>query len=77
MSFSGVSRLVMLDRYTQKDMALVSLSVGDLVVAIIKHDPKFPARGIGFVTKIEDHHVYIKVDENLSVKSVTITSMAL
>src|SRR5690606_11382969 len=22
-----------------------------------------PARGIGFVTKIEDHHVYIKVDE--------------
>lgn len=63
MSFSGVSRLVMLDRYTQKDMALVSLSVGDLVVAIIKHDPKFPARGIGFVTKIEDHHVYIKVDE--------------
>jgi ribonucleoside-diphosphate reductase alpha chain len=63
MSFAGVSRLVMLDRYTQKDLALVTLGVGDLVVAIIKHDPKFPARGIGYVTKIEDHHVYIKVDD--------------
>ncbi len=63
LSFTGVSRLVMLDRYTQKDLALVSLAVGDLVVAIIKHDPKFPARGIGTVTKIEDHHVYIKVDD--------------
>ena len=63
MSFSGVSRLVMLDRYTQKDLSLVSLAVGDLVVSIIKHDPKFPARGIGYVTKIENQHVYIKVDD--------------
>ena len=28
MSFDGVSRLVMLDRYTQKDMTLKSLKVG-------------------------------------------------
>ena len=52
LSFTGVSRLVMLDRYTQKDLALVSLAVGALVVAILKHDPMFPARGIGTVTKI-------------------------
>ena len=63
MAFSGVSRLVMLDRYTQKDLALVTLGVGDLVVAIIKHDPKFPARGIGYITKIEEHHVHIKVED--------------
>lgn len=63
MRFEGVSRLVMLDRYTQKDMALKTLSIGDLVVSVIKHDPKFPARGIGFVTKIENDKVTIKVDD--------------
>ena len=47
----GVSRLVMLDRYAQKDRELVSLGVGDLVVTVIKEDPKYPARGIGFVKR--------------------------
>ena len=32
-TFEGVSRLVMLDRYAQKDINHVSLSVGDLVRA--------------------------------------------
>ncbi|HEY8365088.1 MAG TPA: vitamin B12-dependent ribonucleotide reductase [Haloplasmataceae bacterium] len=50
---SGVSRLVMLDRYAQKDINHVSLSEGDLVLAIIKDDPKFPARGIGNIVKID------------------------
>ena len=40
----GVSRLVMLDRYSQKDRDLISLGVGDLVVTVIKEDPKYPAR---------------------------------
>ncbi len=50
---SGVSRLVMLDRYAQKDINLVSLEVGDIVLVVVKDDPKFPARGIGQVVKID------------------------
>ncbi len=52
--FEGVSRLVMLDRYAQKDRQLVSLGVGDIVITVIKEDPKYPARGIGIVTAIDD-----------------------
>ncbi len=51
---SGVSRLVMLDRYSQKDRGLKTLGVGDVVVTIVRDDPKFPARGIG-VAKSVDH----------------------
>ena len=55
----------MLDRYTQKDMALKTLKVGDLVVTVIKHDPKgFPARGIGYVQEIlEDETLFIQIEE--------------
>ena len=53
LTFQGVSRLVMLDRYTQKDINYVSLSEGDLVICVTKDDPKFPTRGIGYVKKIE------------------------
>ncbi len=49
---SGVSRLVMLDRYTFKDTEKVTLKAGDFVVLTVKNDPKFPARGYGFVTSI-------------------------
>lgn len=42
----GVSRLVMLDRYSYKDLKKVTLKKGDIVVAKIKDDPKFPALGI-------------------------------
>lgn len=48
----GVSRLVMIDRYSQKDKDLVSLTEGDLVITIVKYDPKFPTRGLGYVRKI-------------------------
>lgn len=49
---SGVSRLVMLDRYSFKDTAKTTLSPGDFVVLTVKDDPKFPARGVGFVQDI-------------------------
>lgn len=49
---SGVSRLVMLDRYTFKDTEKKTLKVGDFVVLTVKSDPKFPARGYGFVAEI-------------------------
>jgi ribonucleoside-diphosphate reductase alpha chain len=49
----GVSRLVMLDRYTFKDTEKITLTAGDFVVLTIKEDPKFPARGLGFITEID------------------------
>ncbi|UJW59710.1 vitamin B12-dependent ribonucleotide reductase [Bacillus sp. A116_S68] len=49
---SGVSRLVMLDRYTFKDTEKKTLKVGDFVVLTVKADPKFPARGYGFVVEL-------------------------
>jgi len=67
MTFEGVSRLVMLDRYTQKDLTLNTLRIGDIVIAVVKNDPKFPARGLGNVLDINGDTVTIKLeDESLS-----------
>jgi ribonucleoside-diphosphate reductase alpha chain len=49
----GVSRLVMLDRYTFKDTEKITLTKGDFVVLTIKEDPKFPARGLGYILDID------------------------
>lgn len=45
----GVSRMVMIDRYSYKDTKKETLTEGDLVVLTVKPDPKYPARGIGYV----------------------------
>lgn len=52
-TFKGVSRLVMLDRYSFKDIEKVTLTKGDFVVLTIKEDPKFPARGLGYILDID------------------------
>src|SRR5690625_3494232 len=59
----GVSRLVMLDRYAFKDTEKKTLKVGDFVVLTVKPDPKFPARGFGFIQSIdrEKHQATIQV----------------
>lgn len=57
----GVSRLVMLDRYTFKDTEKKTLKEGDFVVLTVKDDPKFPARGYGFVTEIDKNANRAKV----------------
>lgn len=62
-TFDGVSRLVMLDRYTQKDINHLTLGIGDLVVCVVKDDPKFPSRGIGYITKIVDEKIYILLED--------------
>lgn len=49
----GVSRLVMIDRYAFKDTEKKTLKVGDFVVLTIKEDPKFPARGLGYIQWID------------------------
>src|SRR5690625_2707458 len=61
----GVSRLVMLDRYAFKDTEKKTLKIGDFVVLTVKPDPKFPARGYGFITEInwESKEAKIKIAE--------------
>ncbi|MGQ4664557.1 vitamin B12-dependent ribonucleotide reductase [Metabacillus halosaccharovorans] len=65
LTHKGVSRLVMLDRYTFKDTEKITLSEGDFVVLTIKEDPKFPARGLGFIKSIdwESKTANVLVDE--------------
>ncbi|KAB2338488.1 vitamin B12-dependent ribonucleotide reductase [Cytobacillus depressus] len=53
MTHKGVSRLVMLDRYTFKDTEKITLTNGDFVVLTIKEDPKFPARGLGYILEMD------------------------
>ncbi|WP_188453676.1 vitamin B12-dependent ribonucleotide reductase [Virgibacillus oceani] len=53
LTHKGVSRLVMLDRYAFKDTEKTTLTEGDFVVLTVKADPKFPARGLGFVKAID------------------------
>lgn len=61
----GVSRLVMLDRYAFKDTAKNTLSEGDFVILTVKEDPKFPARGMGYVLELnrEANKAKILVEE--------------
>ena len=50
---NGVSRLIMMERYAYKDIEKKTLKVGDLVVLTVKEDPKFPAKGMGFLQSID------------------------
>ncbi|MGI6580760.1 MAG: vitamin B12-dependent ribonucleotide reductase [Erysipelotrichaceae bacterium] len=61
---SGVSRLVMLDRYSQKDIDLKTLSIGDLVLTVVKEDPVYPSRGIGYIKEIYDNYCIIELEED-------------
>ena len=62
---SGVSRLVMLDRYAFKDTEKKTIKPGDFVVLTVKSDPKFPARGLGKIQEIhwETNEATVLVDE--------------
>lgn len=65
LTHEGVSRLVMLDRYAFKDTEKKTLKQGDFVVLTVKPDPKFPARGYGYVQEIDwkNKQVTVKVAE--------------
>ncbi len=64
-TYKGVSRLVMIDRYSFKDTKKMTLANGDFVVLTIKEDPKFPARGLGYIQQIdwENKKAYVLVEE--------------
>ncbi|MFA8437652.1 vitamin B12-dependent ribonucleotide reductase [Pueribacillus sp. YX66] len=64
-TYKGVSRLVMLDRYAFKDTEKTTLKVGDFVVLTVKEDPTFPARGLGFIEEIDwiENTALVCIDE--------------
>ncbi|UTE74422.1 vitamin B12-dependent ribonucleotide reductase [Rossellomorea marisflavi] len=68
----GVSRLVMIDRYSFKDTEKITLSAGDFVVLTIKEDPKFPARGLGYIKEIDFEnkkaHVWIEEEYRSAIE---------
>lgn len=68
LAHEGVSRLVMLDRYSQKDGDLISLKEGDTVIAIIKPDSSFPTRGIGKIISFSknSNEAIIEIEEEFS-----------
>ncbi|WP_341320652.1 vitamin B12-dependent ribonucleotide reductase [Solibacillus sp. FSL H8-0523] len=57
----GVSRLVMIDRYSFKDTEKKTLKAGDFVVLTVKQDPKFPARGLGIIQSINHEKKSAKI----------------
>lgn len=63
LTFEGVSRLIMLDRYAFKDTAKRTLAVGDLVVLTVKSDPKFPARGVGNIVSLDGTEATVLLEE--------------
>lgn len=66
LTYDGVSRLVMLDRYAQKDRDHITLKVNDLVLTVVKDDPVYPARGVGRIKEMhdeEDGWALIELDE--------------
>lgn len=63
LTYEGVQRLIMLDRYAFKDTKKTTLAIGDLVVLTVKTDPQFPARGIGKVTAINAGKITVELEE--------------
>ncbi|PPA71388.1 vitamin B12-dependent ribonucleotide reductase [Jeotgalibacillus proteolyticus] len=65
LTHKGVSRLVMLDRYAFKDTEKKTLRTGDFVVLTIREDPKFPARGLGYIQSInaEKREAHVLIEE--------------
>ncbi|WP_368024263.1 vitamin B12-dependent ribonucleotide reductase [Enterococcus sp. C57] len=63
LTFEGISRLIMLDRYTYKDPHNQTLTIGDLVVLTVHADPQYPARGIGTIIQHSGDDLTIEVEE--------------
>lgn len=65
MSFNNISRLIMLDRYSQKDKTLKTLANNDLVLVLIKDNFGSISRVIGYVQTInpEQKKAFVKIEE--------------
>ena len=59
-ALSPISELVFLDRYAMKDPAK-DLQVGDLVVALVKDDPRFPQREAAYVRAVDGDTITLEL----------------
>ena len=81
LTHSGVSRLVMIDRYSFKDMEKKTLKEGDFVVLTVREDPKFPARGLGYITKLDLENnkadIWIEEEYRSSIEDMDVHSKGI
>lgn len=65
----GLSEKIFLDRYARKNADTNETKVGDIVLALTKDDPKFPAKEVGEVVKREGQNVTVKLRNGELVQS--------
>lgn len=61
-TLSGISRLVMLDRYSQKDKNLISLEIGNLVLVSFKGQQNFQIKVVCRVVEIKKYRVVVQAE---------------
>ena len=59
-NLSGISELIFLDRYAIKDPNK-DIQVGDLVVVLVKDDPRFPQREVGTVKSVDGDSITVEI----------------
>lgn len=81
-SRSGVSRMVMLDRYSLKDMSLKTLKEGDLVLLTAIEHPEFPTRALGYIQTLsqekqeatilleDEYKLFAEVTDGILIRSL-------
>ena len=74
-TFEGFQRLIMLDRYSLKDTMLETLKEGDLVLTIVKDDPKYPTMGYGRVKSIDGNSIIINIDYPKFVQGIDLENL--
>lgn len=62
MTMTGISELIFLDRYAQKDPER-RIQEGDTVVALVKDDPQFPQKGVGVVEKVDGENITVRLKD--------------
>jgi len=65
----GLSEKIFLDRYARKDADYNNTKVGDIVLALTKDDPKFPAKEVGEVIAREGNKVTVKTRSGNTVET--------
>lgn len=73
----GLSEKIFLDRYAMKDPQVRNTKVGDVVLTLIKDDPKFPTKEVGEVISVNGDHVTVKLRDgevvDTDIEKLTLT----
>ena len=65
----GLSEKIFLDRYARKDADYNNTKVGDIVLALTKDDPKFPAKEVGEVIARNGNKVTVQTRSGNTVET--------